>query len=788
MTLEYPKKQLICPTRRVNSYKKPTEIALANDITWDAGNDKYQELHALFSTLSVCGHIPKALALLKDLVSEARIDVLATLQHKPFFDSAKKKKLGMALDFLDIMPNVYVRHHTLNMALSVSAHIKSTSKSRKVLEYLRSHEIKLDSPLFVNLLSVLARYGDAEKTFELLKHMKDKNLKPCIKAYTSVITSYNYDMAHSRTNKNPRRKIILLERAFALLGEMHKKKIELDKTAFNALLSLCEKTGEIKRIKELYRLMVNQGLAADVITYCIIIRGLSRNGRPDDAMEVFERALLDGQYNSAILFASAVEASDKTTNKSRKLHDIREQIYALGLKPDPILLKAQIRAAGRAGEVDYAFQIYNDLEGIGLEPTGELRSAMIIACVQGGEKERGFEILARLARRRNYSDSEYLQEPTVTIDGVNALAHAYAREGSLENIYKILVKALKLKIKPNESTYGAVIKACFECEESELAMCFYDNLKHRGGKLNYFLAKNLLKICQWQCQLIRADLKPDGWAPSCNHIGNLILQLMGGKHQHSHQTKNWTDLSLRIYREAIQAGVKPQICILNLLVSCMRTPVPLNTRLRNRLNDEYWIQKARQNRPKSLGLEKLTRGVSSEDSSTSHIFMALNFDDEGSWDPRVFQLIRESIASGVVPAFSVSRERPELIDLRHLPPQISEVYFVYFLSSIHHFILNEHRTERINTTIILVVPPFNPNAVLTLSGRVTPITEKVYDPVLGNERGSSQGLGIAAMLRRLRLHYTAYPREGQILIKPADLQRWLFTALNKKLTPWKRFH
>merc|ERR1712224_1085612 len=80
MTLEYPKKQLICLTRRVNSYKKPTEIALANDIMWDAGNGKYQELHALFSTLSVCGHIPKALALLKDLVSEARIDVLATLQ------------------------------------------------------------------------------------------------------------------------------------------------------------------------------------------------------------------------------------------------------------------------------------------------------------------------------------------------------------------------------------------------------------------------------------------------------------------------------------------------------------------------------------------------------------------------------------------------------------------------------------------------------------------------------------------------------------------------------------
>jgi len=84
-----------------------------------------------------------------------------------------------------------------------------------------------------------------------------------------------------------------------------------------------------------------------------------------------------------------------------------------------------------------------------------------------------------------------------------------------------------------------------------------------------------------------------------------------------------------------------------------------------------------------------------------------------------------------------------------------------------------------NITIILIVLPFNPNAVLTLSGRITPIPKKVFDPILGNERGMSQGLGIAAMLRRLRLRHTTYPAEGQMILRPSDIQSWLFTSLKK---------
>jgi len=165
----------------------------------------------------------------------------------------------------------------------------------------------------------------------------------------------------------------------------------------------------------------------------------------------------------------------------------------------------------------------------------------------------------------------------------------------------------------------------------------------------------------------------------------MILQLMGGKCQSSLKTKNWIDFSFRIYREAIQAGVKPKIRILNLVVSCLRTPIPASSRIQNRFHDEYWIQKARKKYQISYDTKFLKERISIKNELTTPILMALDFDNEGSWDPRALQLIKENISLGILPYFSLSKKGTELIDSRQLPPQVSELYLIYLLSSVSHF-------------------------------------------------------------------------------------------------------
>merc|ERR1712039_1101746 len=142
----------------------------------------------------------------------------------------------------------------------------------------------------------------------------------------------------------------------------------------------------------------------------------------------------------------------------------------------------------------------------------------------------------------------------------------------------------------------------------------------------------------------------------------------------------------------------------------------------------------------------------------SPILKALDYDGEGSWDPRALQLVDEAIHNGILKPFKVRKNAPQTIDLRLLPPQTAELYLMYILDQIRLFILN---------------------AVFTVSGRLSPIPDKVTEPILEKDKGSAHGLGIAAMLRRLRLRYFAIPKEGLIVLDSYDVNSWITTVLQK---------
>ena len=60
-----------------------------------------------------------------------------------------------------------------------------------------------------------------------------------------------------------------------------------------------------------------------------------------------------------------------------------------------------------------------------------------------------------------------------------------------------------------------------------------------------------------------------------------------------------------------------------------------------------------------------------------------------------------------------------------------------------------------------------------------PIPDKVSEPIVGEERGNAQGLGVAAMLQRVRLRYSAVPEEGRLLLEQYPLQSWALTTMRK---------
>lgn len=118
----------------------------------------------------------------------------------------------------------------------------------------------------------------------------------------------------------------------------------------------------------------------------------------------------------------------------------------------------------------------------------------------------------------------------------------------------------------------------------------------------------------------------------------------------------------------------------------------------------------------------------------------------------------------MVPGFSLDTgDQP--VDMRSMPPAVAEVYVMVLLNAARSLISGPMGRRYIQG-VVLLVPPFNPRAVLV------PSSAKKED-MPPEERGSATSLGVCAMLRRLRLRHTTLPEDGQVIISGEDVTAWV---------------
>jgi pentatricopeptide repeat protein len=282
---------------------------------------------------------------------------------------------------------------------------------------------------------------------------------------------------------------------------------------------------------------------------------------------------------------------------------------------------------GRSGGIEKAFAIFHEMRKCAHNPDAKLWSVLIELCTKNGVRERGFEILNRVVKKLSAKKNGPLLSISrfdKLIGGINALIFSYAKDGSFEHIYDVLLLANELKIKPDQATFTGLINACTQCENGELAIDFYYTLCRKGIKLDDILVTNILTLCKQQCQLLRAGIKPKNWCSSRNLFGDAIVSLLGEKRLDLQKSDGWEKFTMQTYQEAMRSGVKPSVHLLNLAVASLRKPVPAHSRFRDTSSDDYWIQKAvHKKQNNSLSYEYVNK------KNVSPILLTLNYESEG---------------------------------------------------------------------------------------------------------------------------------------------------------------
>ncbi|KAI3428088.1 hypothetical protein D9Q98_006471 [Chlorella vulgaris] len=764
------------------------------------------EVVAVYEALCDGRDLDEALTVIKGCIRASRTDVLAMLKHYRFLrPAASRNAVKQALRFVQLLPRQYVDARTYNMLLRVCAQAGDLRNAMHVSDMLQAAGLKLDGILYTTLISACASAGDAEKAFLLYGQMKADGVAIDKMVYSSVVHACAAEIQRLPQSER-RQQLVLLERAFQLVEDMKGAKIPTDAAVWNALVTAAGRAAQLQRAFNVLEDMLHNGTRPNDRTYASLIDACARAGDKELALRVYRKARREGCAHTLMVYAAAVHACIQAHGgcDSAAVMVIYSDMQREGVEPDNQLFGMLMKAAGAAGDLDLVRGLRDEMQREGLTPCTGTESALMAVHIKLGQLPEA-HLVYRSLRASGQWPHPY---------AMNALLNAYANSFRLGDVVSLLSDMAAGEQRPDAFTFSAIFNACQRADEAELALEVARLMKLRGVRMDETHALMLLRICY---NRLRQAWVPGGYPPNRptggaggggfpgarqSPLRQRLLEALtprGREVELREQPDDvaWESQAFSIYREAVAAGVKPSMRMLNRMLMCLRVAWEGNQEvpeggLGTAGSPESLL-------PHNLQPQQLSRAPARGD----------RIGLEGVYHMQAISILEESIISNVVPSFQTDSTEP--IDLRDMPPAVAEVYVLTVLSTMQR---QSGARRVISQNLVFLVPPYEGTKVFMPShlthinydqteagpGGQPPLTHSSYDsddeangvsfsdaddafarassdaseaataaPGGGDER---TGLGVAGVLRRLRIWAREYGDRGFILLESKEITRW----------------
>jgi pentatricopeptide repeat protein len=481
-----------------------------------------------------------------------------------------------------------------------------------------------------------------------------------------------------------------------------------------------------------------------------------------------------------------------------------------------------LMAAGRSGDLSLALELEAEMQREGLQPCSGTESALLTVHLQHGLLTEAQAIYKRLRAA----------DVVPHIHAANSLVNAVGKERRLGDVVALVCDMINAGLTPDAYTFAGILGACQRSDECELGLDVYRIMRVRGVPVDNAIAETMLRLCY---NRLRQSWRPGGYPPqrlsdgknsspsSVGKVSSSVLYHSSGGHREQERAKllgaltppgrrlssaadtggavHWQSHAFSVYREASSEGKKPSMRLLNLMFACLRVP---------------WQDATGGENDQSLTLalqtQRLLAGLPSAPEGATQVQGKIGV--ESIYHVRAISILEEAIVAGLLPSFKAGA--PDPIDLRKLPPAVAEVYVLTVVSALQRLV--EARRELKNRVVFLVprydghkvfMPSFlneegsssedeglnnfkgiNGARIPSSASHLTTLTvadtaatedeassdEDVFSGALkddeictGDERS---GLGVAGVLRRLRLWSREYSPEGLIVVEPRQVMRW----------------
>ncbi|KAJ1689429.1 hypothetical protein LUZ63_013584 [Rhynchospora breviuscula] len=320
-----------------------------------------------------------------------------------------------------------------------------------------------------SMIASYTRIGNFKEALKLFEQMQSEKFTPT--AFTVVTVLSLCAKAGD------------LQRGLRIRDLIEASNVRKDIFVRTALMEMYAKCGAIDEARSEFDRIKNK----DVIAWSAMIAGYAQNGRPNDALELFQR--MKARYCKpdevtlvSILSACAQIGSVDIGENIGKYVENQRNPYSLHVgsslvdmyakcgninrarmvfdkipQKDVVTWNSMIRALALNGFAIDAISFFERMKEQGFKPNNITLLAVLTACTHAGLVDLGLRIFKSIRL-------EYNIEPQ--IEHCSSIVDLFCKAGRVEDAYKFISE---MKIKPNVVIWGALLNASRACSNIELA-------------------------------------------------------------------------------------------------------------------------------------------------------------------------------------------------------------------------------------------------------------------------------------------------------------------------------
>jgi pentatricopeptide repeat protein len=319
----------------------------------------------------------------------------------------------------------------------------------------------------------------------------------------------------------------------------------------------------------------------------IVITGLSKESRPEDAMLLFDQLKQIGGTLGPKAF-NAIVGTCARENQHEEALELLDQMRSAGFQPDNVNYSLVFQACAKklAGVVVIA-RVCADIRREGLEMDTKLYNDVIHAFCCAGDPDKALQYMDLMqacdlcpdvrsyttlietlvvARRIYDAEAAYAEMKSkslkINLRTLNALLAAYTRHSLLEQVEQLLRDAEDSGLKLSTFSYGLLIDAYSRAGRLEQAKEMFQSMKNASVQANAFIYSRLMvayrNARQWDGairllkEMYASKVKPN------QYVFNILIDTYG-KFGRLPQ-------AMRVFAQMNKEGVKPDVVTWNSLI------------------------------------------------------------------------------------------------------------------------------------------------------------------------------------------------------------------------------